>query len=59
MGRRPREPNIELHPEAWKRFEHSAGVVAKSPPQRRIAKKKKRRQTKQNQQPEINLDRSV
>jgi hypothetical protein len=32
---------IELHPDAWKRFERAAGVVAKSPPQHRVAKKKK------------------
>jgi hypothetical protein len=32
---------IELHPDAWERFERAAGVVVKSPPQHRIAKKKK------------------
>jgi hypothetical protein len=32
---------IELHPDAWQRFERAAGVVAKSPPQHRVAKKKK------------------
>jgi hypothetical protein len=32
--------NIELHPDAWERFERAAGVVAKSPPQHRVAKKK-------------------
>jgi hypothetical protein len=32
---------IELHPDAWERFERAAGVVAKSPPQHRVAKKKK------------------
>jgi hypothetical protein len=31
---------IELHPDAWQRFERAAGVVAKSPPQHRVAKKK-------------------
>jgi hypothetical protein len=31
---------IELHPDAWARFERAAGVVAKSPPQHRVAKKK-------------------
>jgi hypothetical protein len=30
---------IELHPDAWARFERAAGVVAKSPPQHRVAKK--------------------
>jgi hypothetical protein len=32
---------VELHPDAWTRFERAAGVVAKSPPQHRVAKKKK------------------
>jgi hypothetical protein len=32
---------IELHSDAWERFERAAGVVAKSPPQHRVAKKKK------------------
>jgi hypothetical protein len=31
---------IELHPDAWERFERAAGVVAKSPPQHRTDKKK-------------------
>jgi hypothetical protein len=35
------EKEIELHPDAWERFERAAGVVAKSPPQHRKAKKKK------------------
>jgi hypothetical protein len=34
--------DIELHPDAWARFERAAGVVAKSPPQHRVAKKKKK-----------------
>jgi hypothetical protein len=33
---------IELHPDAWQRFERAAGVVAKSPPQHRVAKKQKK-----------------
>jgi hypothetical protein len=34
-------PNkLELHPDAWERFERAAGAVAKSPPQHRVAKKK-------------------
>lgn len=32
---------IELHPDAWERFERAAGAVSKSPPQHRVAKKKK------------------
>jgi hypothetical protein len=32
---------LELHRDAWERFERAAGVVAKSPPQHRVAKKKK------------------
>jgi hypothetical protein len=35
---------IELHPDAWQRFERAAGVVAKTPPQHRVAKKKKKAQ---------------
>jgi hypothetical protein len=31
---------LELHPDAWKRFERAADVVAKAPPQHRVAKKK-------------------
>jgi hypothetical protein len=27
---------IELHPDAWQRFERAAGVVAKTPPQHRV-----------------------
>jgi hypothetical protein len=40
--------DIELHPDAWERFERAAGVVAKSPPQHRVAKKKvvKKRKSK-------------
>jgi hypothetical protein len=37
---------VELHPDAWARFERAAGVVAKSPPQHRIAKKKTVKKTK-------------
>jgi hypothetical protein len=37
---------IELHPDAWKRFERAAGVVAKSPPQHRVTKKKKAQKAK-------------
>jgi hypothetical protein len=36
-----KEP-IELHPDAWARFERAAGVVTKAPPQHRAAKKKKK-----------------
>jgi hypothetical protein len=32
---------LELHPDAWLRFERAAGVVAKTPPQHRVAKNKK------------------
>jgi len=31
---------VELHPDAWARFERAAGAVAKAPPQHREAKKK-------------------
>jgi hypothetical protein len=38
---KPDPKAIELHPDAWARFERAAGVVAKSPPQHRVAKKKR------------------
>jgi hypothetical protein len=44
-----KKTEVELHPDAWARFERAAEVVAKSPPQHRVAKKKttkKRRQSK-------------
>jgi len=31
---------VELHPDAWARFERAAGAVVKAPPQHRAAKKK-------------------
>jgi hypothetical protein len=31
---------LELQPDAWKRFERAAGEVAKSPPQHRLATEK-------------------
>jgi hypothetical protein len=31
---------IELHPDAWERFERATGVVAMAPPQHRGTKKK-------------------
>jgi len=40
MAKPRQKPEIELHPDAWERFERAAGVVAKSPPQHRVAKKK-------------------
>jgi hypothetical protein len=33
--------DIELHPDAWARFERAAEVVAKSPPQHRVKEKPK------------------
>jgi hypothetical protein len=38
MAKPPKE--IELHSDAWQRFERAAGVVAKTPPQHRVAKEK-------------------
>jgi hypothetical protein len=32
---------LELHPDAWERFERAADVVAKSPPQHRTKPKPK------------------
>jgi hypothetical protein len=42
---KPSKADIELHPDAWQRFERAAGVVAKTPPQHRLAKKKKQTAT--------------
>jgi hypothetical protein len=41
MAKSDPKKEIELHPDAWARFERAAEVVAKSPPQHRVAKKKK------------------
>jgi len=38
---KPPTKEIELHPDAWARFERAADVVVKAPPQHRAAKKKK------------------
>jgi hypothetical protein len=32
---------LEIHPDAWDRFERAAGVAAKTPPQHRVSKKKR------------------
>jgi hypothetical protein len=42
----PRGNDVELHPDAWQRFERAVGVVAKSPPQHREKPKRKRRARK-------------
>jgi hypothetical protein len=47
-GSHPKK-ELELHPDAWQRFERAVDVVAKSPPQHRTRvgmKKKKRRKKK-------------
>jgi hypothetical protein len=41
MAKSNQTKDLDLHPDAWTRFERAAGVVAKSPPQHRAAKKKK------------------
>jgi hypothetical protein len=41
MTKKPDLKEVELHPDAWARFERAAGAVAKAPPQHRMAKKKK------------------
>jgi hypothetical protein len=48
MAKSP-EKEIELHPDAWKRFERAAGVVAKSPPQHRVKAKGKPNRRKKSQ----------
>jgi hypothetical protein len=37
--------DLELHPDAWQRFEGAASVVAKTPPQHRKTKKKSKTST--------------
>jgi hypothetical protein len=32
----PKKEELELHPDAWARFERAAGVAAKTPPQHRV-----------------------
>jgi hypothetical protein len=49
MAKDPKE--IELHPDAWQRFERATEVVAKSPPQHRVAKKKVAKKTKPKKKP--------
>ena len=39
MAKSDSKKELELHPDAWERFECAAGVVAKTPPQHRVAKK--------------------
>jgi hypothetical protein len=46
MKEKSAPPKIELHPDAWERFERAAGVVAKSPPQHRIKPSKNKRALK-------------
>jgi hypothetical protein len=41
MAKSTATKELEIHPDAWARFERAAGVVAKSPPQHRVTKKKK------------------
>jgi len=53
------EPEIELHPDAWARFERAAGVVAKTPPQHRVAKKKRSAESKLKKRPRTGAARSA
>ena len=43
MTKRPQEREVELHSDAWSRFERAVGVVAKSPPQHRVKASRKKR----------------
>jgi hypothetical protein len=43
MGKPKETKELELHPDAWARFERAVDVVAKSPPQHRTKKKKQGR----------------
>jgi hypothetical protein len=42
MAKSDQKKEIELHPDAWQRFERAANVVAKSPPQHRATKVKRK-----------------
>jgi hypothetical protein len=43
MAKDPKDKQeVELEPDAWRRFERAVDVVAKSPPQHRAVKKKKK-----------------
>jgi hypothetical protein len=40
MAKSDQKNEIELHDDAWTRFDRAAKAVAKAPPQHRVAKKK-------------------
>jgi hypothetical protein len=40
---RKEEHQVDLHPDAWARFERAVNVVAKSPPQHRVKPKSRRK----------------
>jgi hypothetical protein len=46
MGKADPKKELELHPDAWARFERAVDVVAKSPPQHRIGKAKPKKRTR-------------
>jgi hypothetical protein len=50
-GKSDQTKELELHPDAWARFERAAGVVAKSPPQHRVAKTTTAKKTKPKKKP--------
>jgi hypothetical protein len=41
IGKPGSTKEIELHPDAWKRFERATDVVTKAPPQHRVKEKSK------------------
>jgi hypothetical protein len=43
MAKEPKQPEIELEPDAWQRFERAIDVVVKSPPQHKAKPKPKPR----------------
>jgi hypothetical protein len=43
--------DIELHVDAWTRFERAVDTAVKSPPQHRVSKKKKATKTKLRKKP--------
>jgi hypothetical protein len=43
MAKDTEKKEIELHPDAWERFERAVDIVRKSPPQHKVQKKAKKK----------------
>jgi hypothetical protein len=46
MAKSSKSSDIELHPDAWQRFERAVTVVMKAPPQHRVKVKARKAQRK-------------